>query len=117
MLFIGYPITYQTAAKLIGLDPKTDHEIIAERYLDFKLGLNYIYRDTCGLGLIVHELSVPDNNFKPCYEGLEIIKSYSHVLADRLQQASIDLTTLEIVPSRDHPPVTKTNPKPYLIVI
>lgn len=117
MLFIGYPITYQTAAKLIGLHPQTDHELIAERYIDFKLGLHYIYRDTCGLGLIVHELSVPDNNFKPCDEGLEIIQEYKHILADRLQQANINITTLEIVPARDQIPILKTNPQPYLIAI
>jgi hypothetical protein len=117
MLFIGFPITYATAAKLIGLHPQIDHELIAERYTDFKLGLNYIYQDTCALGLIVKELSVSGNNFKHCYEGIEIIKEYTQLLMVKLKNAGINTETLEIVPARDQPPIIVNMPQPYIIVI
>ena len=117
MLFIGYPITYQTAATLIGLHPHSNSETIADKYRDFQLGLYYIYQNTCALGVTIHELTAPAGPFHEYDDSLEIIMAYKRSLMGRLQRANINLQTLEIVPARDEPPVIKQNPQPYIILL
>lgn len=115
MLFIGYPITYQTAATLIGLPPNTHSEAIVDKYREFQIGIYYIYQNTCALGVTIHELTVPAGPFHEYDNGLEIIMAYKRFLMERIKKANLDLTSLEIVPARDQPPIVKYNPQPYII--
>ena len=117
MLFIGFPITYATAAKLIGLHPNTNHEVIEDHYGKIQICLRYIYQETCALGISVYELTVPSGPFQEYDEGLEVIMSYKRSLMSRLQKANINIDSLEIVPCRDQPAIIKHNPQPYLIII
>lgn len=110
-------MTYQTAAKLIGLHPNSNSETIADKYREFQLGLYYIYQNTCALGVTIHELTAPAGSFHEYDDSLEIIMAYKRSLMSRIQRANINLETLEIVPSRDKAPIIKHNPQPYIITL
>lgn len=117
MLYIGYPITYNTAWNLFPIaysnDRIRDSDILYNYLQSFQLDLYYVDNDQWILGICVSELCDMFNNFKNVDNSLELIARRTQTVIQSLQNARADLLDFELE-SLNGRKQRVHSPKPYL---
>lgn len=109
MLYVGYPITYETACELFNVSK--DVVSVIE-----KTGLNFytIDKGLCILGLEVVEVGDVWSTFVSVDEALVFILKYKMKVCELLKKAGIDLSDF-MIQHMEGEPERVYNPQPCLI--
>ena len=108
MLYIGYPITIETAYKIFGQpDPVNIHNYIRSK----RLHLYEIDKGLCILGLAVNQLHNYARNYINVDDTIIAILNYKKKVIRRLIAAKADLSDFELEVMEDTP-IRVQNPSP-----
>ena len=112
MLYIGYPVTYETACELFRMSPDTPRieDTIRSCGLD-------LYRTDKGqyiLGLEVKEVACLWGNFVRVEDGVDAICMRTKQVVSCFQDAGVDLSDF-LLECMESEPIRVHNPPPYLI--
>ena len=113
MLYVGYPIEFKTAGKLLqgcgefGSSYRT-------RLQKHGLDLYDIDKGVCILGVIVDEIHICDRAYQSVDTGIMQILVAKKKVVDGLKALGVDLSRFEIAPMEEET-IWVENPEPYLI--
>jgi hypothetical protein len=112
MLYVGFPISYETACSLFGISTDTN---ILEKIINNK-GFDFCYTDKGQyiLGLEVKEVKDLWDNFVSVDDGLVLILEQKIKLLQLIKKEGLDLSNLLIQPMEEEE-ILVHNPSPYLI--
>jgi hypothetical protein len=118
MLYVGYPISFETACKILD-EPyvvrfEKINDIIKTRLAEHGLELSYYDKNVWILGMAVKELMLINDNYMQVSDALEIIMYYKRKVMDSLKQVGADLSEFDIE-IMEGEPIRVTNPLPYVI--
>jgi len=118
MLYVGYPISFKTACKILH-EPdivrfEKINDIIKTRLAEHGLELSYYDKNVWILGMAVKELMLINDNYMQVSDALEIIMYYKRKVMDSLKQVGADLSEFDIE-IMEGEPIRVTNPLPYVI--
>lgn len=113
MLYVGFPISYETACSLFNIPTDTD-DIVA---IIKNKGFDFLYTDKGQyiLGLEVKEVADLWDNFVSVDKGLVLILEQKIKLLQLIKDAGLDLSNLLIQPMDTDEQILVHNPSPYLI--
>ena len=118
MLYVGYPISFETACKIFD-EPyvvrfeKID-DILQKRLAEHGLTLSHYDKNVWILGMSVKELMLTNDNYMQVSDALEIIMYYKRKVMDSLKEAGANLAEFDIE-IMEGEPIRVTNPSPYVI--
>jgi len=111
MLYVGYPISYETMQRLFQIDDSQDEkEIIAKTGLQFYAidkGLNI-------LGLSVKQVHYSAANYCSADDSIVAIMQTKKLVAELVEKAGLDISELEVSFMEEESFVAK-NPQPFVI--
>ena len=113
MLYVGFPISYETACLLFGMTINTENieAIIKEKGFDFR----YTDKGQYILGLEVKEVADLWENFVSIDDGLVLILEQKIKLLHLIKKEGLDLSNLMLQPMDTDEQILVHNPQPYLI--
>jgi hypothetical protein len=116
MLFVGYPVSYETACDLFNIPTHDDYKILSS--LVSKVGLKFerVDKNLCILGLEVKEITQLWDTYTSVDESIILIMKYKLKFVELVQKSGIDVSELEIERMEDEP-LRVNNPPPYLITV
>ena len=116
MLIVGYPISYETACEIFGVDRDDYGRILDSAVKANGLQFHTIDKGLCVLGLEIKEIA--DLCGKPVSvdESIGIIMKYKMKFVELIEKAGIDTCALVIERMEEEPLIVK-NPPPYLITV
>ena len=119
MLYIGYPVSFETACKILN-EPyvvrfEKINNIIETRLAEYGLNLYYYDKNVCILGVVVKELMIKsDYNYMQINDAFEIIKYYKEKVISSLKNMNADLSEFDIEIIEEEPKRVH-NPEPYVL--
>ena len=116
MLFVGYPISYETACKFFNLPEDTLPNNLNSRIQDAGLVLQDVDKGQLILGLQVSVSSRYDEFVGVDDAIIQILERKRDVI-HRCKEAGIDLSDFMIQPLGEEATQRVSNPEPYLICI
>ena len=113
MLYVGFPISYETACLLFGMTINTENieAIIKEKGFD----LSYTDKGQYILGLEVKEVKDLWEKFVNVDKALVLILEQKIKLLQLIKKEGLDLSNLLLQPMDTDEEVLVHNPSPYLI--
>lgn len=114
MLFVGYPISYETACLFFSLPTSTEDTKLLSQIQDAGLVLEYVDKGQYILGLEVNIGNLFDE-FVSADTGIIKILERKKDVIDRCKEACIDLSDFMIEPIGHEAWQRVSNPEPYLI--
>lgn len=113
MLYVGYPISYETACSLFGMSVDTE----SVEAIIVRKGFNFCYTDKGQyiLGLEVKEVADLWENFVSVEKALVLILEQKIKLVQLVKKEGLDLSNLLIQPMDTDEQILVHNPQPYLI--
>jgi hypothetical protein len=113
MLYVGFPVSYETTCSLFGLLIDTDNleKIIKNKGFDFR----YTDKGQYILGLEVKEVKCLWENFVSVDNALVLILEQKNKLLQLIKKEGLDLSNLLIQPMDTDEQILVHNPSPYLI--
>jgi hypothetical protein len=114
MLFVGYPISYETACGFLGLHADVDKATFEKLYEATKLDLHYVDKGQYILGLHIDTGDLFDIFFSVDDSIVQILEKKKKVL-ELIAKAGIDLSDFMLQPIGDEAIRRVFNPQPYLI--
>ena len=116
MLFVGYPISYETACKFFNLPEDTLPKNLNSRIQDAGLVLHDVDKGQHILGLQVSVNSGWDE-FVGVDDALILILQRKRDVIHRCKEAGIDLSEFMLQPLGEEATQRVSNPEPYLLSI
>ena len=114
MLFVGYPISYETACGFLGLPADVEQATFENLYAMTNLELYYVDKGQYILGLHIDTGDLFDTFFSVDDSIVQILEKKKKVL-ELIAKAGIDLSDFMLQPI-GHEPIRRVfNPQPYLI--
>lgn len=118
MVYIGYPISFETACALFGIVYSQDYDKLntaLDAHLE-KYGLKLYFYDkgVFILGMVIKELWVGNDKYVPVNDALELMVLYKKQVIESLSAAGADLTEFNIE-IMEGEPIRVYNPQPYAI--
>jgi hypothetical protein len=114
MLFVGYPISYETACKFFNLPEDTLPRHLDCKIQDAGLVLQDVDKGQCILGLSV-EINCTNDEFTGVDDALIMILERKRDVIERCKKACIDLSDFMLQPLGEEASQRVSNPEPYLI--
>ena len=113
MLYVGFPVSYETTCSLFGLLIDTDNleKIIKNKGFDFR----YTDKGQYILGLEVKEVKCSWEAFVSVDNALVLILEQKNKLLQLIKKEGLDLSNLLIQPMDTDEQILVHNPSPYLI--
>jgi hypothetical protein len=113
MLYVGFPISYETACSLFGMSTDTEsvEAIIKNKGFDFC----YTDKGQYILGLEVKEVKDLWENFVSVDKAIVLILEQKIKLLHLIKKEGLDLSNLLIQPMDTDEQILVHNPSPYLI--
>ena len=111
MLYVGYPVYFETALKLIPPSPGTN---LNDQLATQGLTLYEIDKGVCILGLEVPEIHISDRAYQSVDDGLRHILDAKKKVVAGLKALNANLSRFEIAPMEEET-IWVENPEPYLI--
>ena len=115
-LFVGYPISYETACQFFNVSADTDKEVLMPLIKEADLQFVYVDKGQYILGLEVYNGNLVDK-FVGVDESIVYILLKKKMLMECLAKANIDLSDFMLQPLGDEAFRRVSNPEPYLIRI
>ena len=116
MLIVGYPISYETACELFGVDQDNYGRILDSAVKNNGLEFHRIDKNLCILGFQVKEFEHFADPYKSVDKSIGIIMDYKIKFVEMIEKAGIDTSEILIERMEDEPVLVK-NPPPYLITV
>jgi len=114
MLFVGYPISFETACGFLCLPPDVSNETFDALFAKTGLDLHYVDKGQCILGLEIDTGDLYDSFFTVDESIVQIIEKKKK-LGELIAKAGIDLSDFMLQPI-GHDPIRRVfHPQPYLI--
>ena len=114
MLFVGYPISFETACGFLCLPPDVSHETFDALFAVTGLDLHYVDKGQCILGLQVYTGDLFDS-FVSVDDSIIYILERKKKVSELIAKAGIDLSDFMLQPIGHEPTQRVFNPPPYLI--
>jgi len=117
MLFVGYPLSYETACQLFGAEKDKYGRILTA--IVEKAGLKFIDVDKglCIVGIEIKEIANLWENYTSVDDSIGIIMAYKKKFVELIKESGIDVSELDIQRMEEEEPIRVKNPPPYLITI
>jgi len=119
MLYIGYPVSLETAFMMFG--DKNPQAYDQPRLNNFRahlakygLKLEFYDKNIYILGMVVEEIHVSNDNYVSVDDTLALILSYKKRVSEGLAAAGANLSEFDIEIMEDEP-LRVYNPQPYVI--
>ena len=113
MLYVGYPIEFETACELVrGLGEYGSST--RSRLQTHGLDLYYIDKGVYIMGVEVNEIHICDRAYQSVDAGLMQILIAKKKVVDGLKALGVNLSRFQIAPMEEEP-IWVENPEPYLI--
>jgi len=116
MLFVGYPISYETACKFFNMPEDTLPNNLNSRIQDAGLVLHDVDKGQLILGLQVSVSSCYDE-FVSVDDALMMILERKRDVIQRCKRADIDLSDFMLQPLGEEATQRVSNPQPYLLSV
>ena len=113
MLYVGYPIEFETACKLVegcGEYGSSTRSRLQKHGLD----LYDIDKGVCIMGIVVDVIHICDKAYQSVDAGLMQILVAKKKVVDGLKALGVNLSRFQIAPMEEEP-IWVENPEPYLI--
>jgi len=116
MLLIGYPISYETACEMFGVE-RDDYGRVLDTAVD-ATGLKFYWVDKnlCVLGLEVKEVAHRWDSYTSVDDSIGIIMKYKSKFVELVDKAQLDISEV-VIERMEEEPVLVNNPPPYLITV
>jgi len=118
MIYIGYPVSFETACKILD-EPhvvrfeKINHTI-ETRLAEYGLELYYYDKNVWILGIVVKELMLTNDKYMQVNDAFEIIKYYKEKVISSLKYMNANLEDFDIE-IMEREPIRVHNPEPYIL--
>ena len=112
VLYVGYPISYETACELFGMSAETTN--IQNTIQTFGLKLYLVDKGQYILGLAVEQVADLWDSFVSVDDALICILQQKKKVVQLLQDAGVDLSDF-LLERMEGEPLRVHNPQPYLI--
>ena len=116
MLFVGYPISYETACKFFNMPEDTLPNNLNSRIQDAGLVLHDVDKGQLILGLQVNVSSCYDE-FVGVDDALMMILERKRDVIQRCKLAGVDLSDFMLQPLGEEATQRVSNPEPYLLSV
>ena len=113
MIFIGYPLSYDTTCKLFGANPEGGEKNLQEVVTKKGLTYQWVDKNVSLLGLEVKEVSNIWSRYTSVDESIMLIMKYKIMFVELIQKSGIDISEVEIECMESEPIFVK-NPPPYV---
>jgi hypothetical protein len=115
MLYVGYPITYETMQRLFHLDDSTHWKDVPQIIAKSGLEFHSIDKGLCILGLSVKEvISYSAATYCSADDSIVAIMNTKKKVTELVEKAGLDISELEIAFMEEESFLAK-NPQPYVI--
>ena len=114
MLYVGYPITYETMLCLFHLDDTTSSKDVAEILAKAELEFHAIDKGLCILGLTVKQVHYSAATYCSTDDSIVAIMNTKKKVTELIEKAGLDLSNLEVAFMEEESFVAN-NPQPYVI--
>lgn len=116
MLYVGYPIYFETACTILNSPCDESDKSMNERLKKYGLVLESIDKGVFILGAQVEEIHISDTAYQSVDDGLMQILVAKKKVIDGLKALEADLSRFEIAPMEEET-IWVENPAPYLISV
>ena len=114
MLYVGYPVSYQTTCNLFSVSEELREEELKAVVSKVGLGFFWIDKNLCILGLAIREVNNLGHSFVSVDDSLVLILEKKKEVTRCLKEAGIDLSDF-MIEKMEGEPQRVFNPMPYLI--
>ena len=114
MLYVGYPVSYQTTCNLFSVSEEIREEELKAVVSKAGLGFFWIDKNLCILGLSIREVNNLGDSFVSVDDSLVLILQKKNEVSRCLKEAGIDLSDF-MIEIMEGEPQQVFNPMPYLI--
>ena len=114
MLYVGYPITYETMQRLFHLDDSTHWKDVPQIIAKSGLEFYSIDKGLCILGLNVKQVHYSAVTYCSADDSIVAIMETKKKVTELIEKAGLDLSELEVSFMEEESFVAK-NPQPYVI--
>ena len=114
MLYVGYPVSYETTCKLFSVPEEIREEELKAVVSKAGLGFFWIDKNLCILGLAIREVNNLGDSFVSVDDSLILILQKKNEVSRCLKEAGIDLSDF-MIEIMEGEPQQVFNPMPYLI--
>lgn len=114
MLYVGYPVSYQTTCNLFSVSEDLRGEELKVVVGKAGLGFFWIDKNLCILGLAIREVNNLGDSFVSVDDSLVLILEKKKEVTRCLKDADIDLSDF-MIEKMEGEPEQVFNPMPYLI--
>jgi len=115
MLIVGYPVSYETACDLFGVEQDNYGRILDSAVKNNGLEFHRIDKNLCILGFQVKELE-HFYDYKSVDETIMTIIKYKVKFVEMIEKAAIDTSEI-LIEHMEEEPVLVKNPPPYVITV
>lgn len=113
-LFVGYPISFDTACNFFKISIGSTDDYVHRRIEDAGLVLEYVDKGQCILGLQVNIGNLFDDFVGVDDSIMNILQRKKDVI-ERIKKADIDISDFMIQPLGEEGTKRVSNPEPYLL--
>jgi hypothetical protein len=115
MLIVGYPISYETACKMFGVEKEYHTRTLETAVEKNGLEFHWIDKGVCILGLEIKEVAKLWE-FTSVDESIGLIMAHKLKFVELVEKAGLDISELLIERIESEPLLVK-NPPPYLMTV
>jgi len=116
MLYVGYPVYFETACTILNSPSNESDTSMNLRLKKYELTLEWVDKGVYILGAEVKEIHISDAAYQSVDDGLMQILVAKKKVIDGLKALGADLSRFEIAPIEEET-IWVENPAPYLISI
>jgi hypothetical protein len=118
MLYIGYPVSYKTACKILNFKyDSEDYQLynkMKAHLAKHDLILDYYDKGIYILGMYINELCIRYDNYSNADQAVDVIIYYKKKVIDSFKAVDADLSEFDIEIMEEEPKRVH-NPEPYIL--